>query len=263
MDSLRNNRHYRKYVQSWRLRFIPLENVTKFLFVIGNKSLVETVAKNRHFGDGFVTRNYIGGFVNKRLDQAWDSSFISLPQKIQNWNSEIKYRAHIVTWAANQTKDIEGDFVELGVFYGHLSKVLIGYEPAILRNRKFFLVDPWGEGEANKFENALYRDDIYQFVKNRFAEYPEVELIRGFVPDILEKIPSSKVAFLMIDMNGHAAEIAALEYFYSRMTKGGIIYFDDYGGRWSKLREVVDQFLLDKPEELLTFASPNAILVKM
>lgn len=37
----------------------------------------------------------------------------------------------------------------------------------------------------------------------------------------------------------------------------------DYGGRWSKLREVVDQFLLDKPEELLTFASPNAILVKM
>ena len=215
---------------------------------------------HKYIGDGFITRNY---FINsEKLQEAWGKSFNSLPKEIQVWNKEIIYRAHIVTWAANQVKHLKGDFVELGVFYGHLSNVIVNYDPSILNNRKFYLVDPWGELGESAFTNPLYNYDIFDAVKKRFSSTKNIYFIRGTVPNVLIDIEVESVALLMIDMNGHEAELAALEFFYEKMVKGGIIYFDDYGGRWGKLREVVDTFILDKPETLLTFISPNAILIK-
>jgi hypothetical protein len=219
------------------------------------------VARNTFNGDGFVTMNYVGGFQNPRMEMAWNKSINELPVEIQKWNEKIKYRAHIVTWASGQVRDLEGDFVELGVFYGHLSKVILNFDTELLNNRDYYLVDPWGSFEFD-FSNPLYNEDIYEIVKSRFKPYPKVKLIRNMVPDALNEIPSQKIAFLMIDMNGFEAELAALHFFYPKMVTGGIIYFDDYGGRWPKLREVVDKFFEDKPEELLTFASPNAIVIK-
>lgn len=208
-----------------------------------------------------MTMNYVGGFNNPKMEMAWQKSIDELPKEIQDWNKEIKYRAHIVTWASSQVKELDGDFVELGVFYGHLSKVIINFDPDLLNNRTFYLVDPWGSSNID-FSNAHYKQDIYEIVKSRFEPYPNVQLIRNIVPDALKEIPSQKIAFLMIDMNGFEAELAALNFFYSKIVRGGIIYFDDYGGRWPKLREVVDKFFENKPEELLTFASPNAIVIK-
>ena len=259
---VRSNTFYISHIRKYRLKIESLVISLIALKMISKKFVREILGRTKFAGDGFITRNYVGGFMNSKLDSAWNSSIDKLPKNIQQWNSEIKYRAHIVTWAANQTKEVEGDFIELGVFFGHLSYVIVNFDQEVLTGRKFFLVDPWGKDGAKEFTNVLYRNDIYDFVKSRFADYPEVELIRGFVPEVLAQIPSSRVAFLMIDMNGHEAEIAALEHFYNRMSTGGIIYFDDYGGRWTKLREVVDEFLFDKPEKLLTFASPNAILIK-
>lgn len=40
-------------------------------------------------------------------------------------NVDIRCRAHIVSWAANQTLNIPGDFVECGVWYGILSKKIL------------------------------------------------------------------------------------------------------------------------------------------
>ena len=125
------------------------------------------------------------------------------------------------------------------------------------------MVDPFGGTGSEKLQNHLYKVDIYDYVRSRFCKYPEVILIRGMVPDILPLIPVQKIALLMIDMNGHEAEIAALKYFYDRVLPGGIIYFDDYGGRWPQLRRVVDDFMEDKPEKVLTFAAPIAMIVKM
>lgn len=226
-----------------------------------SRGIRDIVARNKFYGDGFITMNYVGGLYDPRLEKAWDKSIDELPEEIQEWNTEIKYRAHIVTWASSQVKDLEGDFVELGVFYGHLSKVILNFDTELLNNRNYYLVDPWGSSELD-FSNTLYNKDIYEIVKSRFKPYPKVKFIRNIVPDALSKIPSQKIAFLMIDMNGFEAELAALNFFYPKMVTGGIIYFDDYGGRWPKLREVVDKFFEDKPEELLTFVSPNAIVIK-
>lgn len=261
INFIRENRVYVVLFRPLRIKVQNFYRLTKSVRLIFLRGIRDIVARNKFYGDGFITMNYVGGFNNPRLEMAWQKSIDELPKEIQNWNKEIKYRAHIVTWASSQVKELEGDFVELGVFYGHLSKVIINFDLELLSNRNFYLVDPWGSSKLN-FSNERYNQDIYEIVESRFKPYPQVKLIRNSVPDALEEVPTQKIAFLMIDMNGFEAELAALNFFYPKMVKGGIIYFDDYGGRWPRLREVVDEFLSDKPEELLTFASPNAMMIK-
>ena len=88
-------------------------------------------------------------------------------------------------------------------------------------------------------------------------------MVRGLVPDVLDKVDVKKIAYLGIDMNGHIPERLTLERYYERVVTGGVIYFDDYGWEYPKLREVVEEFFLDKPESLLHFPSGNSIVVKL
>jgi O-methyltransferase len=108
-----------------------------------------------------------------------------------------------------------------------------------------------------------YKKDIYENVKHRFSMYPSVELIRGIVPEVLTKIPSTQVAYLAIDMNSSEPELKTLEFFYPKIVKGGIIYFDDYGWSYPALRKVIDEFFSTKPETLLHFPSGNSIVIKV
>jgi hypothetical protein len=43
--------------------------------------------------------------------------------------------------------------------------------------------------------------DTYDLVRTTFAEYPNVVVIRGAVPDTLPLVPSERIAYLCIDMN--------------------------------------------------------------
>ena len=69
----------------------------------------------------------------------------------------------------------------------------------------------------------------YVEVRDRFAPYPNVEVVRGVVPDVLNDNSPAAVAFLHLDMNAAAAEVGALDALFERVCDGGIILMDDYG----------------------------------
>jgi O-methyltransferase len=209
--------------------------------------------------DGFNTTHFLGFRQDAKFNSAFSAAISSLPSNMAGPLTAIEWRAHICTWAANQAAGIEGDFIECGVWHGALSKTICEYADFKSNNRKFYLVDSWG----GEFENhPKYDLDIFNQVKARFSMYPQVKLVRGLVPEVLEQIPSTKIAYLSIDMNGGLPELAALNFFYPKMVKGGVIYFDDYGWGYPELRKVVDEFFSDKPETLLHFPSGNSIVIK-
>lgn len=216
--------------------------------------------------DGFATKHFLGFRTDDKFTRSFQTALksITLGDFTNNLKlKDLEWRAHICTWAANQSlKTEEGDFVECGVWHGLLSKSICEYvDVEEFNNRKFFLVDTFGEMKGSH-PHPRYRFDIYDDVKKRFAKYPYVEVIRGRVPEILPQINSTKIAYLAIDLNSHEPELKALEYFYPKMVKGGIIYLDDYGWKFPQLRNSVDKFLADKPETLLHFPSGNSIVVK-
>ena len=65
-------------------------------------------------------------------------------------------------------------------------------------------------------------------MRRRFADKPNVVVTPGSVPESLVNAPD-KIAFLHIDMNGAAAEVAALEALFERLVPGALVVLDDYG----------------------------------
>jgi O-methyltransferase len=237
--------------------------VTDIRINIGKRLL--HLPKNTFSGDGFTTTHYLGFRTDKDFKRAFTSSINSLPSDYPpgiETAKDIEWRAHICTWAAKRALYLEGDFVECGVWYGALSKTICEYLDFSRSDRKFYLIDSWGVMPGSH-PAAYYQKDIYEDVKSRFEKYPFVELIRGVVPEILIKIPSNNIAYLAIDMNSSEPELNTLEYFYPKMVKGGIIYFDDYGWKYPALRKVIDEFFSSKPETLLHFPSGNSIAIKI
>jgi len=154
----------------------------------------------------------------------------------------IEWRLHVALWAAANALRVSGDFVECGVNTGFISSAIMQYLNWGRVDRRFHLIDTFSgpvltqfsEQEAGRLravKNALakgaYVKDLER-VRANFAEWPNVELIQGIVPEILPTVETKEVAFLHIDMNCALPECAALEHFWGTLPPGAVVLFDDY-----------------------------------
>ena len=78
-------------------------------------------------------------------------------------------------------------------------------------------------------ENRAWYSDCFEIASENFAPFPRVKLVRGKVPDALSSAPIDSVAYLSLDMNIVEPELAALEYFWDKLTPGAPVVLDDYG----------------------------------
>lgn len=197
-----------------------------------------------YFADGFGTRHKNTGFLNEpAFDQAWkEVCAVNAPY----WGGtvpDVRWRMHVCLWAARNAMQLDGDFVECGVNTGLFSAMIckmlpIGSDP----KRRFWLFDtysgipeeslPEAERAQAKFRNQqLYDYDAYEVASRVFAEYPSVKLVKGILPGSLDQAKIRKVAYLSIDLNVMAAEIASGEALWDRLVPGAMIVLDDYAFR--------------------------------
>lgn len=153
----------------------------------------------------------------------------------------IHWRTHILTWAATNAMKIPGDFVECGVNRGAESSAILTYVDwnATHGARKYYLMDTF-QGLVpelvNDDERAIGRlemfdgiyPECYEQTKQNFEEFDDVVMIRGTIPDTLPQNKSTQIAFMHIDMNCAAPEVAAMRYFWPKVERGGIVVLDDY-----------------------------------
>lgn len=152
---------------------------------------------------------------------------------IPNWHWNLQ----TVLWAARQVASIPGDFVELGVFRGHTTLFVADYLEFAGLDRTWRLYDTfdgipddqldanWAESNQRAYQGTF----TFEEVRDRFAAFPNIRVVKGRVPDVLtgDDLPE-QIAFLHMDLNNSTAEIAALDLLYDRLSPGGVIVFDDY-----------------------------------
>lgn len=66
-------------------------------------------------------------------------------------------------------------------------------------------------------------------VRDALAEFSGVSFHRGWIPPVLSALPEARWSFVHVDVDLYEPTRACLEYFYPRMTAGGIMLCDDYG----------------------------------
>jgi len=231
----------------------------------------------RHFVivDGPLSYKQDGLYTLHNCDFLKDKLFLeayNLGKETNSWKgADIHWRAHVVFWAASMAKNLDGDFVECGVNRGGYSRGIIHYIDFEKTNKKFYLLDTFC-GLPGKYilpeEKEMGRKpggykECYEIVKQTFKNFHNVEIIRGAIPDILPLVKAERVAYLSLDMNSAIPEIAAAEYFWEKMVKGGIVLLDDYSySGYLPQKNAFDKFAKSRKVEILQLPTGQGIIIK-
>ncbi|MEN3313300.1 MAG: hypothetical protein V7645_2629 [Actinomycetota bacterium] len=152
-----------------------------------------------------------------------------------------RWRVHIGLWAASTAVRLPGDFVECGVNRGFLSTAIMEHLDWNRLGKQFWLLDTF-EGidlsqlEGDELAAARERNERMDLagadsVRAWFSQWQNVNVIEGSVPATLPLVQADEIAYLHLDMNSSAPEVAALDYFWERLVPGAVVLFDDYGYR--------------------------------
>jgi hypothetical protein len=191
------------------------------------KEIVKLAESGHHFADNFLTwgRN-MSMLDDQPFVSAWKANMESASDEAIIW------RRYVLACAAYHCVQLEGDFVECGAYTGVGIKTVIDYLGGTAFPKTFWGYDIF-EHDPSMLNHAMpeHGTGLYQRVQEKFSAYPQVKLIKGLIPQVLENNCPDQIAYLHIDLNQAPAEIAALEMLFDRMVPGAILILDDY--EWS------------------------------
>ncbi len=183
--------------------------------------------------------------------------------------AKIHWRAHVLCWAGQLAKALDGDFVECGVDRGGTAMLLLQYLSLDIAGRAMYLYDTFcGLDPHRSSDNELKNtdgvySDCFEAVRERFAPYPNVFLRRGSIPDTFAQPAPERVAYLHIDMNAVEPEQAAMNFFWPRLVEGGVVVMDDYA--WiacGAQKRAMDMFSLRVKCPILSLPTGQGLLIK-
>jgi hypothetical protein len=188
------------------------------------KEIIGVAGAGHYFGDNLLTwgRNMSmlddGPFV-----EAWKSNIES------SSDEAIVWRRYVLACAAYHCVQLEGDFVECGAYTGVGIKTVVDYLGGKAFPKRFWGYDIF-EHDASMLNHPMPElgAGLYQRVSSKFADYPQVKLVKGLIPQAFEGNCPDRIAYLHIDLNQAPAEIAALDHLFDRMVPGSILILDDY-----------------------------------
>jgi hypothetical protein len=181
------------------------------------------------------------------------------------------WRAHVSIWAASHALQLDGDFVECGVWKGLNARVLFEYLDLDAKGRKFYLIDTYkgldpryiSDAERKHGLSEDHYGDFYDAAAENLSRFKNAVIVRGAVPDILSSVTPERVAYLHIDMNNAVPEIAAAEYFWPRMVAGSIMLLDDYGfGTHIEQKRAFDKFAAEKGVAILSLPTGQGLIIR-
>ena len=154
------------------------------------------------------------------------------------------WRVHIGLWAAQTAARLPGDFVECGVNKGFLSSSIMQRLDWDSLGKQFYLLDTFRGMDVRYLSEEDVREGVVEknveliasgfyatessAVRRNFAEWRNVQIIEGTIPETLPQVRAERIAFLHIDLNCVAPEIAALTCFWDRLVVGAPVLLDDY-----------------------------------
>jgi hypothetical protein len=165
-----------------------------------------------------------------------------------------------------------GSVAELGVYKGQSSALLSYY--AEMFGRTAYLADTFTGFAEQQFEEDMgegkqkaFKDTSLDAAARVVGDYAGNRWIVGLFPEsVTEEMRSDSYAFVSIDCDIYAPIKYGLEFFWPRMSPGGMIFIHDYSsGHWPGATRAVDEFCeLSKARGILLpdFAGSYALIAQ-
>lgn len=134
-----------------------------------------------------------------------------------------------------RARKVEGAFVEMGVFWGQTLVPMSHYLLSGGDTRPVYGIDSFdGMGkptekdfdqDATKYPEGCLKSDM-DWVRQSCPE--NVRLLKGWVPQVLDKCPETQVAFCHIDLDQFQPTLEGLRWAWPRLVPGGVIAIHDW-----------------------------------
>ena len=101
-----------------------------------------------------------------------------------------------------------------------------------------------------------------EHLRTLLAGFPHVTIHKGWIPAVYSSLPESLWSFAHIDVDLYEATLTSLQYFYPRMSPGGVIVCDDYGSTlFPGARTAWDEFCASAGLSFIVLETGQAVLL--
>ena len=177
-------------------------------------------------------------------------------------------RRYMLYGLATHCTKVDGDFAEAGVWRGGTAYLLA----SVIANsdKKLHLFDsfeglssPNGQHD-NAYKEGDFKNASLEHVQEVLKKYEaEVEMHHGWIPDTFKGLESGKFSFVHVDVDLYQPALDSCEFFYPRLSEGGIMVFDDYGFPACRGEKVaVDKYFKDKDDEVISLPTGQGLVMK-
>src|SRR5690606_12888209 len=95
----------------------------------------------------------------------------------------------------------------------------------------------------------------FEMVKKQFTGYKNVQLVKGDFKDTINTLPDKEYSLVHVDCDSYRATKFVAEKMYPKLSKGGVMMFEDYGHPFClSARIAVDQYF-SKQKNFFAFFS--------
>jgi O-methyltransferase len=199
-----------------------------------------------------------------------DQAFWRDYRRVAGRNLRSAERKYAVRELVRSLADVPGDTAECGVFEGATS---------------FFICQARGGGTHHAFDSfaGLSRPSIEDepdvptvaawragdlcrsetIARRNLASFPQVRFYPGWIPERFGEVASCRFSFVHIDVDLYQPTRDSLEFFYPRMSPGGMIVCDDYGYvNCPGAKQACDELAADWPEPWIHLPTGQGLLIK-
>ena len=158
---------------------------------------------------------------------------------------------------------VQGAFAELGVYKGDSAFLLHQMD----KSRIFHLFDTFEgfqskdlkpeTGKAATYTTSNFADTSIEKVKKRLSD-PEFVFHQGYFPETTRGLENELFALVSMDADLYNPTKAGLEYFYPRLSPGGVIIVHDYNPDWPGIMKAVDDFAAGIPVPVVPVADVDS-----
>ena len=233
-----------------------LENLFGFAgydVIFAKRSIRELVAVDKNVWEPFCRENDRVRLYNKAMGVTDMRSTDNFPRQLR-FDSLQQTIQHVLK------HDIAGDFAECGCWKGLSAYLTCHYIHQSGGGREFHVFDSFEGGLSDKNEkdsNLRYqlseeqiRDEKLQFssteehLHHALKGYNFYSLFKGWIPERFSEVADKTYAFVNIDVDLYTPTKDSLEFFFPRLSSGGIIVCDDYNmSQFPGAKEAVDEFV--------------------
>jgi O-methyltransferase len=136
-----------------------------------------------------------------------------------------------------ELRDVEGAVLEVGVWRGGTGSLMAARAAGLGLDAKVYLCDTWSGVVKTGAVDTYYRDGKHDNASQevvaelvRSMGLQNVELLQGVFPEeTAERIVDRTFRLCHCDVDVYRSAKDVFEWVWPRLTKGGVVVFDDYG----------------------------------